>query len=146
MELELKERQSIVSKSLRIWMFAIALMHTLLATFRYILKYELAIPYIRWAGLGLVAATLIYVIVNLSTLKQTRGKLKGKIKGLISPEQVLLIGILLWYVVSCYMNQRFRTVSYFKKEDWYLFDAFVCFCILFPMPMILGQKKRKEDC
>ena len=129
---------------LRIWMFGIALLHTLMAVFRYIIKYELAIPYIQWAGLGLVAATLIYMIINLCSSKQTRGKLEGKIKELISPEQVLLIGILLWYVLSCYINQKIRTVSYFKKEDWYLFDAFVCFCILFPMPMILGQKKRKE--
>ncbi len=129
---------------LGIWAFAVAACHTLMAAFCYVIPYWNYTRALRWAGLGLLIAAVLYLVVSLFVSKESRARVKQAFQRVWSFEQAMLIGLLFWFVLSCIVNQAHGYRNYLKIEDWLLFDSTVCFFLLFPMASFLGKDKARQ--
>ena len=143
-QIQFNKIQKYIEKALCVWAFCIAAYHLFLAAFRYILPIIKFTSYVKWAGLGLLVVSLLYLIVTLLLSKETRIRSLEFLKNLCSLEQILLILLLLWFILSCLINQTYGYIRYFRAEDWHLFDTAVCVLILFPMSRALGEERAKK--
>ena len=141
---EHNEKNNFFQILLKVWAFALILFHTLLAAFRYIISYERFGKILQWAGLGMAAVFVLFIIVMICISKTERQKIKNSILHIFCFEQILLIGILSWFFLSCVVNQAFGEWRYIKIEDWLLFDCTVCFLLMFPMAGFLEKQKAKQ--
>lgn len=136
--------QSITEKVLRIWAFCIAAYHMLLATFSYIVDPSDFTPYVQWASLGLLIAALLYLVFTLLYSETSRKRTTAYLKRFCNIEQIVLLLLLLWTVLSCLINQANGIFRYFFVEDWHLYDAVVCILVLFPLSRAIGKEKTKK--
>jgi len=67
-------------------------------------------------------------------------KLKQAVKSLFCKEQLLLLGILALYFISCAVLTNATGLDYTTANRYYLLDAVYSVCILFPLPMILKKR------
>ena len=142
--INLNKYQRIIERILSIWAFCIGLFHILLATFQYVINYRDYSSAIRWAGLGLLIASVIYLFLSLVASKKSRTRILLFLRKMCTFEQVLLIGLLLWFFISCWVNQKYGDYLYIRMHDWWLFDVAVSVLILFPMARALGPVKTKK--
>ena len=121
------------------WAFAIICCHMLLATFQYIIPYRNYRPILRWAGLGLVVFSAVVWCIS----KKMRQETKQIFRSVRSFELAMLLGILLCFLLSCYVNGigLKRPFIYFYAHDWFLFDSVVCSFLLFPLACAIGVKQ-----
>ncbi len=138
----------IAKNILYLWCVIVAAGHMLLACFQYIIDYTRYIYIIRWAGLGLLIAAFIGFFFSLLFSKESRTQALRFLKRILSFEQIVLLLLLGWFVVSLYTNGRRISNRYlrllFLYDDWLLFDMAVCFLILFTVPRAFGANKGKE--
>ncbi len=139
-----EKTMNFTGKLLGIWAFAVAVCHTLMAAFCYVIPYWNYTRALRWVGLGLLVATVLYSVVSLFVSKESRAKAKQAFRRVWSFELAMLIGVLFWFVLSCAVNQVHGYQKYLKTNDWLLFDSTVCFFLLFPMAGFLGKEKAKQ--
>ena len=66
---EHNEKNNIFQILLKVWAFALILFHTLLAAFRYIISYERFGKILQWAGLGMAAVFVLFIIVMICISK-----------------------------------------------------------------------------
>lgn len=142
----LKEEQKngLVGKLIGMWAFAIALFHTLLAAFRYVVVVTNYLPALHWAGAGLAAMSVLYLGVLLLRSKESRQRTRDFFRRTASPELFILTGLLFWFALSSAVNQMTGEKRYLRIEDAYLFEMAVCIFLLFSMTSIVGGENAKK--
>ena len=96
----------------------------------------------KWAGLLLLVAVIVYLILSRTRFKSTWLRIKTVIKGSMSREMILLICLFVYSVYCCHIQSKSYT-NIFKNADLELFDLAVCIFIFFLLPILLGTKKAK---
>ena len=96
----------------------------------------------KWAGLVLLIAVIVYLLLSRIRFKGTWLRIKSILKGSMSREMILLICLFV-YSVYCFHIQSKSYTNIFKNADLYLFDLAVCIFIFFLLPILLGTKKAK---
>ena len=138
------EKRALFEKLLFALAFAVAAFHTLLAAFRYIIPYTKFITPLRWAGFGVFILVALYLFISVCFSSSFLSRLKAIFRQLCTPEQVLLLLMLLWFVLSLLFNQINGCYPYLQAGDWLLFDFVVCTCFLFPLPSLLRRNTSKQ--
>lgn len=143
--------QKIAGSIFAFWAFLISMFHISLSVFRYVVDYRNYTSCLQWATVGFCVALLFYILVSLIISKESRIQIGKILKKYFSIEQIILIGLLLWFALSCYLNEYYGIFrpylgfyQYLRMEDWFLFDAAVCFLILFPLARLMGREKAKK--
>ena len=137
--------QKTAEKILYGWAFLIIVCHLLLASFQYVIPYREYRPYILWPSLIFFIAVGIYTLATLIS-SSSRTRTLTTLKKYFSFEQVLLLIIFLWLLLSIYLNGKREDLLsvYFRAHDWRLFDTFICMFVLFPLPRLLGKDRSKQ--
>ncbi len=135
-----------IEKCLCLWAVIIALVHALLATFRYVIPYQHFTPYEQWISIGFFSAVILYFIISVVASKESRIYVFQQLKKLFTFEQVLLIGLLLWFIISCWVNglKLYYPTIYLGIHDWLLYDMAVCVLILYPIAHFLRYEQAKK--
>ena len=131
--LERTDKLNIIGIIIRLWAFLIAAFHTLLVAFRYVVVVPNYLPLLQWAGVGLVLATVLYLLIFSFHSQVSRRRIVASFRKVISPELYLLTAVLVWFILSSVINQLTGEKRYLRMEDAYLFDMAVCIYILYPM-------------
>ena len=135
---------SIIDKLLGIGAFAVAVCHTLLTAFRYIVVVSDYLPVLQRAGAGLAAASFLYLGYSLWHSEGSRQNIRSFFQRAICPELLLLIGLLFWFALSSAVNQMTGEKRYLRMEDAYLFDMAICIFLLFPMTSVFRGDNEKK--
>ena len=96
----------------------------------------------KWAGLLLLVAVIVYLILSRIRFKSTWLRIKTIIKRSMSREMILLICLFVYSAYCCHIQSKSYT-NIFKNADLHLFDLAVCIFIFFLLPNLLGTKKAK---
>ena len=123
-------------KLIGILAFLVAVFHTLLSAFRYIVVVSDFLPILHWIGAGLVVVSVLYLGYSLLHSEESRLVIGRFFRRMISPELLLLIGLLFWFALSSTVNQITGEKRYLRMEDAYLFDMTICIFLLFSIPCI----------
>ncbi|MBQ8055140.1 MAG: O-antigen ligase family protein [Lachnospiraceae bacterium] len=102
------------------------------------------IKYEKWAGLLLIAGTVLYLVLVAVAERRRRGAENGGPAGSVkeflrkamSREQIFLIGFLVWYAVVCAVRTALDGKSYFSANDNRLFYTALSSLLFFPMAKI----------
>ena len=94
------------------------------------------------AGLLLLVAVIVYLILSRIRFKSTWLRIKTIIKRSMSREMILLICLFVYSAYCCHIQSKSYT-NIFKNADLHLFDLAVCIFIFFLLPNLLGTKKAK---
>ena len=123
----------------------LATTHMLLSIARYNFDfYTYARPFESWFALFLVILAVIYFIYNIIFMQNTMYRLSGLLKRLFHPDSIFVWGLILWYPLSCLINQQAMGINLFKRSDWWMLDTVINGVILFSLSDFLGEEKAKR--
>lgn len=138
--------QLIYEKVLGWGVLLLALVHMLSALTRYIFDYfSFIVPFERWFTICLAAAGLVYLLLTPILWRKNAKRLKIFFKKAISPLQIYCAVLFLWYILTCWVNEKEYGPGFFALNDWWLLDTFINCIILFSLPRYLsGDKGRRK--
>jgi len=84
----------------------------------------------------------VYLGLSLTLFRGTVRRLLRFIKRLLSPEQLLLAALLVWYIICCIKVGANQHDDYLTGNKYPLADAVMSTLVLFPLPVIF-RKNRK---
>ena len=87
----------------------------------------------------LLCLSAVYALCRLTTLRRAGEAFKAFFKRIFCPEQLLILGILPLFVVTCAAMKSETGVDVFHYNRHYLLDACVCVLLLFPLPAMLKK-------
>ena len=107
-----------IEKGLRIAVFILAAMHTLLSLFRYAVDISAFQSVERWFALVLLTASVTYLFVTKIRYPNTFYRIRSFFSAMKSYEQLFLIAMFLWLVLVCWIWQLTSNYSFLKAFDW----------------------------
>ena len=121
--------------------------HMLVCSFREILPGygEPLYRYEKWFGLLLVIALVIYLLVSMVLFPRTMWRIQLLLRRLVSYEQLYMVWVFIWYIVSCTAGNFFIGGNFFRgNNDWWLFMTGLMAFVLFPLGRFLGSNRAKR--
>ena len=97
--------------------------------------------YEKWAGLALIVAAAVYLVLCALAAPKRLKKLGRKMKKYYTYEQLFLAGLVVWYAVSCLVRKNIENPLCFKHNDNRLFITWTSAFILFPLAEMMGPKR-----
>ena len=135
---------SIYRKALYLGALGLAEVYLLWSLLQFVIWKKNYIEYEKWAGLLLIAGTVLYLVLTAVAERRRRGAEAGGPAGYVkeflrkamSREQIFLIGFLVWYAVVCAVRTALDGKSYFSANDNRLFYTTLSSLLFFPMAKI----------
>ena len=97
--------------------------------------------YEKWAGLALIVAVAVYLVLCAVVAPERLKKLGRKMKKYCTYEQLFLAGLVVWYAITCLVRKNIENPLCFKHNDNRLFITWTSAFILFPLAEMLGAKR-----
>lgn len=137
------ERFQLIYEKVLSWgVLLLALVHMLSALTRYIFDYfSFIVPFERWFTIFLAAAGLVYLLLTPILWRKNAKRLKIFFKKAISPLQIYCAVLFLWYILTCWVNEKEYGPGFFALNDWWLLDTFINCIILFSLPRFFFRQK-----
>ena len=90
--------------------------------------------------LCLIGASFVFLIIK--TLRQTDppGYLRRHAKSFFNREQCILLAVFIWFVIDCAIHQILFGGTYFKDNDWRMFQFGLAITLFFGFVRITGPK------
>ena len=137
--------QLIAEKTLCILAVLLGTLHLLLTAARYNFDYyTYARPFECWFALGLLVLALAYLVYCLVAKRKTMYRFKQLLKRLLSFDTIFSWGLILWFPLSCIVNQAAFGYNLLKTSDFWMLDTAVNCLILFTLPAFCGEQKSKK--
>ena len=92
----------------------------------------------------LAAAAAVYLIFSAFTVRDFRSKALDKIKRMLSPEWVILLMLLVWYVLVCLIRERMDGMIYLKYNNNRIFLMMLAILLMFPFMDIMGSRRGRR--
>ena len=97
-------------------------MHMLLTVARYNFDYyTYARPFECWYAFILLVMTIAYLIYTVVCKQKTLYRIKALFRRLWSLDFLFVLALIIWYPISCFVNQQAMGVKLFKRSDCPLF-------------------------
>lgn len=97
----------------------------------------------KWISVAILTALLVYVIIAAFTDREELSRIRDFLRRQRSPEQILLILLLLWYMVSCAAWSRLDDEPYFAYNDNRLLIVTMSTFLFFPFAELMGKHARR---
>ena len=94
--------------------------------------------------LCLMIASLVFLFVKLSEQTDPRRYLRKAAKRFFSREQCILLAVFLWFVIDCAIHQKLFGGTYFKDNDWRMFQFGLVIVLFFAFVRITGPKHARK--
>ncbi len=121
-------------------LFLLTEFHILCCTFRDVLKdYGADLKAAEQKlTLALFCLAAVCILVSVIFFPKRRPRIKAYISRFCSYEQVFLVILLLWAVLSCFLNQNAGSQDCWKRNNPYLYEYFWIALVFFPFARYLG--------
>lgn len=144
-QISLNGVQVVFGRILQVLMIAISLFH-LFRSF-YVHFDSASSHQLRYAEYAILAlfgiAGVVYLFYGWFKAKDTVPLIKNNIRRLLCPEQLLLIAMFIWYLLSCSAAGKHFGNNWFRYNELFLLDTAVSFFIFFPIALALGKNLQK---
>ena len=121
--------------------------HMLVCSFREVLP-GYGAPFYRyekWFGLLLVIALFTYLLITVARFPKTAYRISVLLKRMVSYEQLYMVWVFVWYVVSCVARHFLLGGKQFQGDnDWWIFMTGLMALILFPLGRFMGSERAKR--
>ena len=97
----------------------------------------------KWISVAILTALLVYVSIAAFTDREELSRIRDFLRRQRSPEQILLILLLLWYMVSCAAWSRLDDEPYFAYNDNRLLIVTMSTFLFFPFAELMGKHARR---
>lgn len=88
----------------------------------------------------LIAASIVYLLVKLSRQTNPPECFRRAAKRFFSREQCILLAMFLWFGIDCTIHQKLFGGTYFKDNDWRMFQFALAIILFFTLGRITGPK------
>ena len=113
------------------------------STFQYVIWDRDYLRYEKWIGVAVLAAAAVYIVVTVFTDREEFARILAFMRRLCSFEQIMLILLLFWYLVSCAVRSRIDADPLFKFNDNRLFMVTMSVFLFFPLAELIGSRSKR---
>ncbi len=92
-----------------------------------------------WLAVSYAAAVLLYAAISSLCFAGNRKRIADAIRRPFTMEGIIFLALFLWYIVSCLVYGK-GTWNCVKGYRPYVIDLAICVLIIFPLPLVLGQR------
>ena len=123
------------------FLLVLAAFHFFCCTFREVMKDYGALPKVweQWGFLFFLAAGLLYYFTTLLFFPDERKQIKSYLHSFISYEQLYLLALFVWAVLSCFFISRATGKNLYGINDNFLYEYAFIALVFFPMARYLGR-------
>ena len=107
---------------------------------QYVVKERDYLKYMKWVGVAILTAALIYVCLAVFTDREELRRIGAFLKSMCSFEQIMLILIMLWYILGCAVRSRLDGDPLFSFNDNRLFMFTMTVFLFFPFVNLMGKR------
>ncbi len=130
-------------KILSILLIGLAFFHMLVSAFQYVIKLRVFIKAESIALLVIAGLSIIYFGILRFHESGWKAEIRPFLSRMITYEQIYLLFIAVWFVISCLVNQRTFGNNIFTKNRWGILDTFITAIAIFPTAAMLRDKAGK---
>lgn len=138
---------SVLRTAFTVILFLLTLFHMLCCTFRDIMKdYGSGAKAVeQWITLILFCLAVLCILIAVLFFPRSRSRIRASLRLFSSYEQVFLLILLLWAVLSCWLNQRGVGIrDCWKNNDRSLYEYFWIALVFFPFARYLGPVRARQ--
>ena len=139
----LRKFQTIYKALLRAAAVFLAEFYILWSLYQYVIKDHDEFRTQKWIGVAILAALLIYIVTAAFTDREELARIRDFLRRQCSFEQIMLILLLVWYMVSCAAWSRLDDEPYFAYNDNRLLIVTMSTFLFFPFAGLMGKHARR---